>query len=288
MTDDTTIALLGAGIMGSAIAGRLLDEGFSVRVWNRTREKVEQIGHGVVVAETPTEAAEAAGIVMTMLSDGSAVLDVMTKTITSMNADQIWLQTSTIGAEATEACIALASKHDIPFIDAPVSGTKEPAEKGQLLILASGDEDAIARCKRVFDAIGSSTRMLGAAGAGTRMKLVINAWLVGLMSALAETLAFARAIGVEPADFLDTLKGSAVAPPYMNLKGSMMVHGEYPPSFPLRLAVKDAELILAEARVAGIALPLVEAAAEEFRTAAEKGWADQDMAAIYEAVKPGT
>jgi 3-hydroxyisobutyrate dehydrogenase len=288
MTQDTTVAILGTGIMGGAMAGRLLDNGFSVRAWNRTPEKAEQIGHGVVVAETPEEAAAPAGIVITMMTDGVVVLDVMAKTISALSADSVWLQMSTIGIEATERCIELAAQHDIPFVDAPVSGTKEPAEKGELLILASGADEAVARCKGVFDAIGKTTRMLGKAGSGTRMKMAINAWLVGLMSALAETLAFARATGVDPATFLETVRGSAVAPPYLTLKGSMMVEGDYPTSFPVRLALKDTELILAEAKAAGLELPLVHAVAEEFRRAARQGWADQDMAAIYEAVKPGT
>jgi 3-hydroxyisobutyrate dehydrogenase len=286
--DDRTVAVLGTGIMGDAIARRLLGAGFRVRAWNRTREKAEPLAdRGALVAWSASGAAAESGIVITLLADGDAVLEVMEGTINSMERDAIWLQMSTIGIPATERCVRLAQRAGIAFVDAPVSGTKKPAEEGKLVVLASGHFGAIHRCDAVFDVIAQTVHKLGPAGAGTRMKLVVNAWLLGMMGALAEAIALAEATGADALRFLDVIEGGPIGPAYARLKGAMMVEGKYPTSFPLELAAKDAALVVEAAHRAGLPLPVVEAVRATLEAGDRSGRADDDMAAIVEAVRAG-
>jgi 3-hydroxyisobutyrate dehydrogenase len=281
--------VLGTGIMGAPIARNLARAGFEVRAWNRTREKAEALAaDGARVAGSPAEAARGADFVITMLTDGAAVEAVMSGdegALSSMSADAIWVQTSTVGVHAIERLAALAAEHHVAFVDAPVLGTKQPAERAELVILASGPEELRERCRPVFDAIGSHTRWVGSEpGAGSRMKLVLNAWLVGIVEALSETIAFARAIGVDPDQFLDTIDGTPTGPAYAQLKGRPMAAMRFDDvAFPLALAHKDAHLVLEAAGDAGLELPLLEAVDRQFERAMELGHGDEDMAAVHYA-----
>src|SRR5262249_9389029 len=176
---------------------------------NRTPGKAE--GLGAVAADTPADAVSGADIVVTMLADGPAVESVMTDggALEAMRDDAVWIQASTIGIAATERLAQLARERGVAFVDAPVLGTKKPAEDGALTVLASGPADALERSKPVFDAIGGRIIELGEAGAGTRLKLVANNWVVNLLGALAETIALAQRIGVPPEAFLDAIEGGA-------------------------------------------------------------------------------
>ena len=280
-----SVAVLGTGIMGAAIARNLAAAGIETRAWNRSPERAEPLAdHGVTVASAAAEAADGADAVLTMLADADAVLSVMTKerVIEAMSSDAIWLQMSTIGRDGIDDAIALAERTHLRIVDAPVVGTKQPAEEGKLVVLASGPGTALDACEPVFDPIAARTVRLGEAGAGTRMKLVVNTWLLALTTALAETFAVAGEVGVEPARFLEVIEGSPVDVAYAHLKGKAMLEREYDTSFPLRLAAKDARLVLEAAE--GIDLPLAEVVERRFRDAAEMGLADEDMAAVYEAI----
>jgi 3-hydroxyisobutyrate dehydrogenase len=268
------------------MARNIAAAGLETRAWNRTREKAEALaGDGVTVADTPADAVEGADIVLTMLADGPTVESVMTDggALKAMRDDAVWIQSSTVGIQATERLAKLAEDRGVTFVDAPVLGTKAPAEKGELTVLASGPEAARDSCAPVFDAIGSKTVWLGDAGEGTRLKLVINNWLMLLLGNLAETIAFAKRIGVDPRAFLDAIDGSAVGAPYAQMKGPMMLDGEFPTSFPLKLAFKDLELVLEASERHEGEMPVARAAAERFKRAVELGHGDEDMAAVYHA-----
>src|SRR3954454_3701764 len=271
------IGFAGAGIMGAPMARNLAEAGHEVRLWNRTRKKAEQV-EGVTVADSPESAAEGADLVVTMLADGDAVQAVAPDLVTQ---GALWLQMSTVGIEATEKLMALASERDATFVDAPVLGTKQPAEEGKLTVLASGPDDAVSKAEPVFDAVAAKTVKLGEAGEGTRLKLVLNAWLVALTAGLAETIAFAESIGVDPRTFLETIDGAPMGTPYAQLKGKAMIGRDFPPSFPLSLAHKDARLVLAAAEQAGIELPVAEAVRDQFARAEDAGHGDSDMAAVF-------
>src|SRR5436190_4354768 len=280
------VAVLGTGIMGAPMARNLLKAGFEVSVWNRSPDKAGAlVEDGADAAETPADAVHDAGFVITMVTDAKAVHDVMRTASGAMRDGAIWLQTSTVG-EATDSLASLAEEHGVTFVDAPVVGTKQPAEQGQLVVLASGPDDALDRAQAVFDAIGSKTVRLGETGAGSRMKLVMNSWIVALVEALAETIAFAESLGVDPAAFLEAIDGGPLSPAYAQLKGKMMVKRDFPTSFPLEHALKDARLVLEAADRSGVSLPVIEAVAAQMERAAKASHGDEDMAATRYASAP--
>jgi len=291
MTESSgTVAVLGAGIMGAAMARNILAADMEVRVWNRTREKAEPLAEdGAKVADSPAEAAEGAGFLITMLADAETVEEAVTggeSPLPALAEDGIWLQTSTVGAEGSDRLAEIAAEYGVTYVDAPVLGTKEPAEQGQLIVLASGPEGALERCQTIFDAISSKTLWLEPAGQGSRLKLVTNSWLVGLLGVLAETIALAQAVGVDPSRFLEAIEDSPVGTPYAQMKGQMMIQEDFPTSFSLNLARKDATLLLDAAEAHGLRLPIAEAAAAHFDEAINAGYGEEDMAAVYEAAKP--
>jgi 3-hydroxyisobutyrate dehydrogenase len=268
--------------MGAPMAQKLVEAGIDVRAWNRTVEKARSV-EGAEACETPAEAASGADFVLTMLADGEAVEDV----VRDLDfGDSTWLQMSTVGIEATERLMEIAGS-EVPFVDAPVVGTKQPAEKGELTVLASGPRDARERAKPVFDAVAARVVELGDAGEGTRLKLVINSWLVILVEGLAETMAFSDAIGVDPERFLETIEGGPTGPAYAQLKGKMMVARKFDPAFSLALARKDARLVLEAAERHGFDAALVEVVARKMDEAIEAGHGDEDMAATFYASVDG-
>jgi 3-hydroxyisobutyrate dehydrogenase len=288
MADRPSVAVLGTGIMGAPLARNLAAAGLSVRAWNRMRAKAEPLaGPGVEVVDSPAAAVEGADVVVTMLADGDAVAAVMEEALPALGDDAVWAQTSTVGVEATRRLSGLAAERGVAYVDAPVLGTRQPAEQGQLVVLAAGPDEAIARCRPVFEAVGSRTIELDEVGQATRLKLVLNTWVVGIVENLAETIALARGLDLDPRRFLDAIQGGGLDCGYAHLKGELMIEGRFePPAFPLRLALKDAGLVLDAARGAGLELPGVEAVRAQFERAARAGHADEDLAAAYLALAP--
>lgn len=281
----TEIAVLGTGIMGAPMARNLIASGFGVRVWNRTAEKALPLADGATVADSPGEAASGADFLLTMLADAPAVSEAASGgALDALSADAVWIQTSTVGIEGNERLARLAADRDVTYVDAPVLGTKQPAEQGQLTVLASGPEEAEQRCAPVFEAIGAKYLWLGEAGAGSRLKLVVNNWITGLLATLAETVALARATGVDPERFFESIGGGPLDLPYAQMKGRMMLDGDYPPSFTANLARKDVGLVLDAARSGGLDPAIAEAVARYYENAIEAGHGDEDMAAILEGI----
>ena len=287
MAEGTKVAVLGTGIMGIAMARNLLAEGLEVRAWNRSREKAEPLGEdGAEVADSPADAARGADFLLTMLADADVVEEAVAGDVLRALAEGgVWLQMSTVGEDGTRRLAETANEHGVDFVDAPVLGTKQPAEQGQLIVLASGPEEAREKSQPVFDAVGSKTVWLGGAGAGSRLKLVINNWIVGLLGVLAETIAFANSVGVDPSTFLETIEGGPLGLPYAQLKGNMMIEEDFPTSFSARLARKDAGLVLDSAEAHDLAMPIARAVAARFDEAIQAGHGEEDMAAIYQAAR---
>ncbi len=286
---DNVVAVLGTGIMGSGMARNLLAAGMEVRAWNRSREKAEPLAEvGATVVDSPAEAADGADFVLTMLADADVTGEVVGENgaLSGMKDGGVWVQTATVGAAGNERLARIAEEQGVPYVDAPVLGTRQPAEQGQLVVLASGPEDVREKCEPVFEAVGAKTLWLGEAGAGSRLKLVVNNWIVGLLGALAETISLARATGVDPESFLETIEGGPLGLPYAQMKGKMMIEEDFPTSFSAKLARKDAGLVLEAASTEGLHLALAEAVAARFDQAIEAGHGDEDMAAIFAAIKP--
>jgi 3-hydroxyisobutyrate dehydrogenase len=290
MKASVKVAVFGAGgTMGQPMARHIAEAGMEVRAWNRTREKAEPLaGKGIRIADTAADAAAGADIVLTILSDAEAVISTMEGAdgaLAGAERGAIWLQMTTIGIEGNERCAVLAEQAGLVLVDAPVVGTKKPAEEGKLTVLGSGPEEAREPCEPIFKAIGQRTIWLGEAGNATRMKLVINSWLLSLVQGLAETISFAEGIGVDPSQFLEVISGGATDTPYAQMKGAMMVEGDFEPSFKLGLAAKDARLVMEAASRHDLELPMLEAINQRLDEAAREH-GDKDMAATYLASAP--
>jgi 3-hydroxyisobutyrate dehydrogenase len=287
MADDGTVAVLGTGIMGAPMARNAARAGLRVRAWNRSPERVRALAaDGVEVAGSPAEAASGAGVVVTMLADGDAVEAVAREALAAA-AGAVWAQTSTVGVVAVRRLAALAAEHGVPFVDAPVLGTKAPAEAGALTVLAAGPRDARERCAPFFSAIAQKVVELEEAGEGQRLKLVLNSWVVALVEAVGEALALARALGIPGERFLETIAGGPLDSAYAQTKGAAMLAGELAPSFTLMLARKDCGLVLEAASEAGLELPLARGVAEGFDRAIAAGHGGEDMAATYAGLVAG-
>lgn len=285
----TRIAFLGAGgIMGLPMARHAADAGLQVRAWNRTREKAEPLTeHGVELLDDPAAAAEGAEILVTMLSDAAAVEETVdAELLGSLAGGAVWAQMSTIGEEGTERCASLAEEAGVDYVDAPVLGTRQPAEAGEVLVLASGAEDRRGDLAPLFDAVGRKTMWVGEAGAGTRLKLVSNNWVLSVVEATAETIALAEGLGIDPGLFLEAVEGGPLDLPYLRAKGKAMMERSFQPSFTLALAAKDAGLLEAAAEERGLDLPVVRAVRERFDAAAAAGHGDEDMAATFRLSAP--
>ena len=281
MTSSPTVALLGTGTMGAGMARNIAAADLAVRVWNRTRERAEPLADVATVADTVTDAIHGADVVITMLFDADSVAERMAEARDALGPDTVWLQQSTVGVAGTERLAALAADLGVAFVDAPVLGTRKPAEDGALVVLASGDEALRPRVSPVLDAIGSRTLWVGPAGDGTKLKLAANAWVLTVVEGVAESLALTRDLGLDPRLFLEAVGGGATDAPYVRLKGTAMIEGSFDPAFALGGALKDADLILEAAAGAGVDLGLMPGIRAHLARAVEAGHGDLDMSATY-------
>jgi 3-hydroxyisobutyrate dehydrogenase len=279
----TLVTFLGTGTMGLPMARNLLRAGFDVRAWNRSAERAQPLaGDGAELFDDPRAAAADADVLVTMLSDAGAVLDVAPRALDALPATAIWVQMSTIGIDGTDRCRELAERAGVTLVDAPVLGTRKPAEDAKLVIVASGPDEARDRCRPLFDAVGSRTMWVGEAGAGNRCKVVVNSWVIGVVGVLAETISVAQALGVDPQRFFEAVDGGGLDLPYARMKGKAMIERTFDDaSFRLALARKDGDLVLAAAAEAGIELPIMQAITDRMRRAEQDGHGDEDMAATY-------
>lgn len=284
----TKIAVLGTGIMGAGMARNLVRAGFDVTVWNRSPDKARPLADdGATVAEDPAAAVDGADVVLTMLFDATAVSEVMNAVRPALRADAVWVQSSTVGLEATDRLAAFAAELGVGFVDAPVLGTRQPAEQGKLTVVAAAPEALRERVTPVLDAVGARTVWVSERpGDGHRLKLTANAWVLSITTATAQSIALAEQLGLDPQLFLDVIAGSPTDSAYAQVKGRNMISGELAPAFALGGAVKDARLILAAIRAAGIDERLMHAVHAQLDAADRAGHADQDMAAVIHTTRP--
>jgi 3-hydroxyisobutyrate dehydrogenase len=277
------VGLLGVGLMGSAMAHRLLDQGIAVTAWDRDSEQIRALGgRGAQAADGPGEVVSEAEVVITMLPTAAIVLDVVEPLLDDWPKNTIWLQMSSVGAAEADELTRVAEAHAVQIVDAPVSGSTQPAEQGQLTVLASGSDSARAPVEPIFDALASRVLWVGEAGMGSRLKLAANHWMITTVAALAESMRLCEAMGLDQRHFAELLDGGPLGSPYAVQKLGEMRRHDYPAGFPVRLAVKDLELVGEVEQSAQTAMPLLDVVRERF-TAASREFADQDLAAIYEA-----
>ncbi|MCW2641461.1 MAG: mmsB [Dactylosporangium sp.] len=281
-----TMAVLGTGIMGSAMARNWLKAGEAVRVWNRTRAKAEPLAEaGAQVADDPAAAVDGADVIVTMLYDADAVARTLEAADDRLRPGALWLQMSTVGIEGAQRLADLAARYRLTYVDAPVVGTKEPAEQGKLTALASGPDEARDRVERLLRPVAAKVLWLGPAGTASRMKLVANSWVLAATEGVANSIALADALGLDGADFLEVISGGPLDLKYAHVKGALMMRREFPPSFPVNGALKDANLILAAGESAGVDLAAVEAARRHLDEVARQSHRDEDMSAMYLAAR---
>ncbi len=278
----TVVAVIGAGIMGSAMARNLAAAGLDTRVWDRSPAAAAALaGPGAVAAASAPDAVRDADVVITMLPTAAAVESVIfdADVAAALAEGTVWAQMGTIGVEATLGFRdrLAAARPGVTFVDAPVSGSKGPAEQGQLLILASGPETAASPLRPVFDAIGRKTVWLGQVGQGSIVKLVVNAYLSILIEGVAETMELADRFGIGHQQLADVIEGGPLDAPLAGAKLHKMDRGDYAPEFPLEWALKDVDLAISAA--GGEAPPLLAALSGQWHAAVAAGHGRQDISA---------
>ena len=284
--EKVRVGLLGVGLMGSAMAHRLLDRGIAVIAWDRESERVRALeGRGGEPAEGPSEVVGGAGVVITMLPTSAVILDVVQPLLEDWPEGTIWLQMSSVGAAEADQLAQAAEAHAVRLVDAPVSGSTHPAEEGELTILASGPDSARTAVEPIFDALASRVLWVGEAGMGSRLKLAANHWMITMVAALAESMHLCEAMGLDQQQFIALLDGGPLGSVYALQKLDEMRRHEYPAGFPVRLALKDLELVREVEQSSQATMPLLHAVLETFMTASQD-LADQDLAAIYELGGP--
>jgi 3-hydroxyisobutyrate dehydrogenase len=278
---DWRVAVLGIGIMGSAMARNLVAAGLETTVWDRTSAATEALAAaGATAAPSAQEAVRSADVVVSMLPTAEVVNSVVFDdgVVQAFSERAVWAQMGTIGISATAEIVRRLAelRPDVMFVDAPVSGSKGPAETGQLLILASGPPDAAAVLSPAFSAIGRRTIWLGDAGQGSRMKLVVNAYMSILIEGVAEALELAKRLGIDPAELAETIEGGPLDAPIADAKLHKMEGGDFAPEFPLEWALKDVDLAIASG---GDALPLLTALSQQWHAAVDAGHGREDVSA---------
>ena len=277
------VAVLGIGAMGHGMAASALRAGIPVIVWNREIEATRDLaGRGAQVAETAADAARRAAIVVTMVTDAEAVLSVARDQgmLAALAPGAIWAQMSTIGVAGIDRVAALvgSQRPDVMLLDAPVAGSKDPAERGQLTIFASGPGEARARVAPLFGAIGQRTIWVGAAGAGTRLKLVNNTWLAFAAEAVAASVALGRRLGLDTETVADALGGGSLVSAWQAAKLQRIARGEFSAQFALSLALKDVHLALQAA--GGGRFAALAGLAGEWQQAVDQGLGGQDVTVV--------
>jgi 3-hydroxyisobutyrate dehydrogenase len=276
------VAVLGTGIMGSAMGRNLVSAGLRTAVWDRSPAATASLSDaGALAAASPAEAVRDAHVVITMLPTAGVVDSVIFDggVAEALAQGAVWAQMGTIGLTATTGIgrrLGLL-RPDVMFVDAPVSGSRGPAEAGQLLILASGPPAAAAAVRPVFSVIGRQTVWLGEAGQGSRMKLVVNAYMSILIEGVAEALELAGRLGIDDSKLAECIEGGPLDAPIADAKLHKMERGDFAPEFPLEWALKDVDLAIGAA--GDDELPLLAALSRQWRAAVDAGHGREDVSA---------
>jgi 3-hydroxyisobutyrate dehydrogenase len=279
-------AVLGTGIMGAAMARSLAREGHDVTVWNRTPARATAIeGDGITACGAIADALLGADVVITMLHDTSSVLEVTGEIVGALAPDAVWAQSSTVGPDGVRRIAEAAGEVGDRLLDAPVLGTKQPAEQGKITVLVSGAAAAVDRARPAFDAIGARTLEVGERlGDASALKLAVNSFVASVCAATAQGLAFAESLGLEQRLFLDAVAGGATDSPYAQGKGSLMMDRDWAdPAFALDSVVKDVGLMVDAARETGFRDDLLRTLSGLYERASERGLGGADMSAVRAA-----
>jgi len=279
------VTILGTGIMGSAVAGTLVRAGHQVTAWNRTPAKAVPLADdGVRVAASAAEAVSGADVVLSIVFDADAVLDVLDDAGPALTDGTVWAQATTIGVDGTQEVAGRAAELGVALVEAQMLGTRGPAERGELTILTAGDPALVDRARPVLEAMSAKTLHAGdTVGCASALKLACNAWLATITAGAAQSLALAAAQGLDPQLFLDAISGTATDCQYAHLKADHMIAEDLAPTFTVDALRKDVGLMIHTARATGTTVTLLDALDRVLGVASLDGHGKEDVAAVYDA-----
>ena len=279
---------LGLGIMGKAMAANLVKAGLDVTVWNRTSDRCgELVAMGAGVAETPRDVVGASDVTFAMLADPAASEAVVLGpggVLDGMAEGKGFVDMTTNDPETGLDLGRAIAEEGGRYLEAPVSGSKQPAESGDLIIMAAGNQELYEMARPAFAIMGKADFYLGEVGQAARMKLVVNMIMGGMMTAFSEGLNLAGGCGLDQGTLLEILAGGALANPMFAGKGPGMVAGDFPTAFPLKHMEKDLQLALCLACQHTQIVPTAEAAQELFAQGKAKGFGDEDFSAVHKVI----
>lgn len=279
------IGFIGMGIMGSRMAGCLQQAGYELIVHNRTQEKAQGlIEKGAVWADSPKETAAKSDIVFTMLANPEAVEEMVfgkNGLLEGMQENALWVDCSTVNPSFSQKLADAATEKGIRFLDAPVAGSKIPAEKGELVFLVGGEEKDLEEVHPMLDVMGKSVQHQGGHGKGISMKMLINLTLAQAMAAFSEAVALGEAMGLDRTKIVETLLNGATAAPFLQSKKDKILNGDFSAEFPLEHMQKDLQLVSQSAYENGISLPVASITKDVYGLAKQSGKGELDFSAIY-------
>ncbi|UCD81339.1 MAG: NAD(P)-dependent oxidoreductase [Desulfobacterales bacterium] len=280
------IGFIGLGIMGSRMAANLQKAGHELAIYNRTKEKAAAlIGEGAQWCDTPAQLAPKVDILFTMLANPEAVSTAAfgeNGYLEHMKPNAIWVDCSTVNPSFAKAMAAEAQKRQIRYVDAPVMGTKKPAQEGQLVFYVGGDSEDVKILSPYFEIMGKAVKHVGDHGMGAALKMVANLLVAQNIIIFSEAISLGRALGFSREMLFDALLDGPLTAPYLSLKKLKIEAGNYEADFPLKWMHKDLHLVALTAYENGVALPAANAAKEIFSQAKLAGLGEKDFAVIFE------
>ena len=283
-TEAQKIGLIGLGLMGRPMGMNLLKAGHSLKVWNRTASRADElVAAGAKLAKSPQEAAAASDFLLTMVSDPPALEEVLwgrNGAIQGLKRGSIYVDSSTISPSLARKIAAACAERGTEFLDAPVTGGDWGARKGELVFMVGGEESTLKKAEPILRVMGKKLFHLGPNGAGQTIKLAMNGILALQVGAMAEALAVVKRAGLVEEQLIEVMQSSMARSGLLDLKAPLMVKGEYKPSFPLRLMHKDLGLLLDLGNQLGVALPATAAAREVYSYVKGEAKEDLDYSAV--------
>jgi 3-hydroxyisobutyrate dehydrogenase/glyoxylate/succinic semialdehyde reductase len=280
------VGFIGLGIMGSRMAANLQKRGHELVVYNRSREKADPlIANGAVWAPTPADAAKQAGVIITMLSRPDAVAETALLGkhgfLNRLAEKSLWIDCSTVNPSFSRLMASETARRNVRFLDAPVGGSKGPAEQGQLLFFVGGEKADVDQARPLFEAMGKAVHHMGGHGMGSAVKMVNNVILAQAMAGFAEAVILGESLGIPRGLLFDTVLTSPVVAPFLAFKRSIIEEGRFDAEFPLQWMHKDLQLASDTAYETGVAMPLANAVKEVYALAKKNGLGEQDFSAVY-------
>jgi 3-hydroxyisobutyrate dehydrogenase-like beta-hydroxyacid dehydrogenase len=282
-----SIGFIGLGLMGKPMSLNLLKAGYAVTVWNRTASRAhEVVAAGGTLAKTPREVAASCDFLITIVSDPPALEEVLWDkngdggALGALKAGATYMDSSTVSSALARKISAACAKQNVRFLDAPVTGGDWGAKKGELLFMIGGDAETIKDAEPILGVLGKKWFHLGPNGAGQTIKLAMNAILALQVEALAEAIALVKAAGLQPEKLVEVMQSSMARSGVLDVKSQNLLKGDYTPSFPLRLMLKDIDLALDLAKQLGVTLPATAAAQETYGQVNRDAKEDMDYSGV--------